>query len=62
MLLESLQVPSIISIWDDGYGISVANDVQMTKSDVSTVLSGFQRDDDGEGFEIFKVKGWDYLD
>ncbi len=55
-----LQVPSIISIWDDGYGISVANDVQMTKSDVSTVLSGFQRDDDGEGFEIFKVKAWDY--
>ena len=55
-----LQVPAIISIWDDGYGISVANDVQMTKSDVSEVLLGFQRDKKGEGYEIIKVKGWDY--
>jgi len=55
-----LQVPAIISIWDDGYGISVANDVQMTKSDVSEVLSGFQNDDKGKGFEIVKVNGWDY--
>ena len=54
-----LQVPAIISIWDDGYGISVSNEVQMTKNDVSEVLSGFQRDDKN-GFEIFKVKGWDY--
>ena len=38
-----LQVPSIISIWDDGYGISVSNEVQMTKSDVSEVLKGFQK-------------------
>ena len=55
-----LQVPAIISVWDDGYGISVSNEVQMTKSDVSEVLKGFQRDDKGEGFEIFKVRGWDY--
>ncbi len=55
-----LQIPAIISIWDDGYGISVANDVQMTKNDVSEVLSGFQRDKKGEGFEIIKVKAWDY--
>jgi pyruvate/2-oxoglutarate/acetoin dehydrogenase E1 component len=55
-----LQVPAVISIWDDGYGISVANDIQMTKSDVSEVLSGFQNNDKGEGFEIIKVKGWDY--
>ena len=55
-----LQVPAIISIWDDGYGISVANDVQMTKSDVSEVLSGFQNNNKGKGFEIVKVKGWDY--
>ena len=55
-----LQVPAIISIWDDGYGISVANDVQMTKSDVSEVLSGFQNNDKGKGFEIVKVNGWDY--
>jgi 2-oxoisovalerate dehydrogenase E1 component len=55
-----LQVPAIISIWDDGYGISVANDLQMTKSDVSEVLSGFQNNEKGKGFEIVKVKGWDY--
>ena len=55
-----LQVPAIISIWDDGYGISVANDVQMTKSDVSEVLKGFQKDKHGEGFNIVKVKAWDY--
>ena len=55
-----LQVPAIISIWDDGYGISVANDIQMTKSDVSEVLSGFQNNDKGKGFDIVKVKGWDY--
>ena len=55
-----LQVPAIISVWDDGYGISVANDVQMTKSDVSEVLSGFKNNEKGKGFEIVKVKGWDY--
>ena len=55
-----LQVPAIISIWDDGYGISVSNDVQMTKSDVSEVLSGFQNNEKGKGFEIVRVKGWDY--
>ena len=55
-----LQVPAIISVWDDGYGISVGNEYQMTKSDVSEVLKGFQRDEKGEGFEIFKVRGWDY--
>ena len=55
-----LQVPAIISIWDDAYGISVANDVQMTKSDVSAVLSGFQRNEKGAGYEIIKVNGWDY--
>jgi pyruvate/2-oxoglutarate/acetoin dehydrogenase E1 component/TPP-dependent pyruvate/acetoin dehydrogenase alpha subunit len=55
-----LQVPAIISIWDDGYGISVANDIQMTKSDVSEVLSGFQNNENGKGFDIVKVKGWDY--
>ena len=55
-----LQVPAIISIWDDGYGISVSNDIQMTKSDVSEVLSGFKKDSKGEGFDIVKVKGWDY--
>ena len=55
-----LQVPSIISIWDDGYGISVSNEIQMTKSDVSEVLKGFQKDKKGQGFDIVKVKAWDY--
>ncbi len=54
------QLPLVISIWDDGYGISVPNEVQTTKADISEVLKGFQRDQNGEGFEIFKVKGWDY--
>ncbi|MGK6350957.1 alpha-ketoacid dehydrogenase subunit alpha/beta [Parapedobacter sp. DT-150] len=54
------QIPTVISIWDDGYGISVSNEVQTTKADISEVLKGFQRDENGEGFEIFKVKGWDY--
>ena len=55
-----MQVPMAISIWDDGYGISVPNSVQTTKGDISEVLKGFQRDEKGEGYEIFKVRGWDY--
>lgn len=54
------QIPVVISIWDDGYGISVPNSIQTTKGDISEVLKGFQRDEKGEGFEIFKVQGWDY--
>lgn len=54
------QVPVIISIWDDGYGISVPNDVQTTKADISEVLKGFQREQGTNGVEIFKVRGWDY--
>ena len=54
------QLPMVVSIWDDGYGISVPNDVQTTKSDISQVLKGFQADEHGAGFEIFKVCGWDY--
>jgi pyruvate/2-oxoglutarate/acetoin dehydrogenase E1 component/TPP-dependent pyruvate/acetoin dehydrogenase alpha subunit len=55
-----LQIPMAISIWDDGYGISVPNKYQTTKEDISEVLKGFQRDENRSGFEIFKVKGWDY--
>lgn len=55
-----LQIPMAISIWDDGYGISVPNKYQTTKEDISEVLKGFQRDENHPGFEIFKVKGWDY--
>ena len=55
-----LQIPMAISIWDDEYGISVPAEYQTTKQDISEILKGFQRDDKGEGYEIFKVKGWDY--
>ena len=55
-----LQVPVIISVWDDNYGISVSSKYQTTKEDISKVLSGFQRDDQDKGYEIIKVKGWDY--
>ncbi|MDW7694292.1 thiamine pyrophosphate-dependent enzyme [Flammeovirgaceae bacterium SG7u.111] len=55
-----LQVPMVISIWDDNYGISVPNEYQMAKGDISEILKGFQRDDQGKGMEIIKVKGWNY--
>ncbi len=55
-----LQVPMVISIWDDEYGISVPAKYQTTKEDISAVLSGFQRDENQVGFEIIKVRGWDY--
>ncbi len=54
------QIPVIISIWDDGYGISVPNELQTTKGDISEALKGFQRKGDSNGYEIFKVRGWDY--
>ncbi|TLP74122.1 thiamine pyrophosphate-dependent enzyme [Maribacter sp. ACAM166] len=55
-----LQVPMVISIWDDEYGISVPAKHHTTKEDISKVLSGFQRTDSEKGYEIFKVNGWDY--
>ena len=55
-----LQVPMIMSVWDDGYGISVPSKYQTTKESVSEVLKGFQRDENNSGYEIFRVKGWDY--
>lgn len=55
-----LQVPMVISIWDDGYGISVPAKYQTTKEDISKILIGFQRDEEHSGYEILKVKGWDY--
>ncbi len=55
-----LKAPVIMSIWDDGYGISVSNEFQHTKGDVGALIEGFRREKDGSGFEIFKVKGWDY--
>lgn len=55
-----LQVPMLVSVWDDGYGISVPQEYHTTKGSISEVLSGFQRENGGKGFEIFKVNGWDY--
>ncbi|MFK8010804.1 MAG: thiamine pyrophosphate-dependent enzyme [Marinicellaceae bacterium] len=55
-----LQIPFAISIWDDGYGISVSRKYQTTKENISDALSGMQRSADSPGYEIFKVKGWDY--
>ena len=55
-----LQVPIVISVWDDDYGISVPAEYQTTKESISEILKGFQRDEENKGYEIFKVKGWDY--
>lgn len=57
-----LQVPMLISIWDDEYGISVHAKHQTTKENISEILSGFQRDKNNDGIEILTVKGWDYSD
>lgn len=58
-----LQVPMVISVWDDGHGISVPKKYQTTKESISEVLKGFQRDKDKKnGFEIFTVKAWKYAD
>ena len=55
-----LQVPMVISVWDDDYGISVHAKHQTTKESISKILEGFQRTDDEDGYEIFVVNGWDY--
>ena len=55
-----LQIPMVISIWDDDYGISVHNKDQTTKESISKSLKGFQKTDNQPGLEIIEVKGWDY--
>lgn len=55
-----LQVPLVLSVWDDGYGISVAKKYQTTKESISEILAGFQRTKEKPGLEILKVKAWDY--
>lgn len=55
-----LQVPMVMSVWDDEYGISVHARYQTTKENISEILKGFQRDENNNGFEIITVKGWDY--
>jgi len=55
-----LQVPMVMSVWDDGFGISVSRDKQTTKGSISEALAGMQRTADKPGYEIFTTKGWDY--
>ncbi|MFM7629215.1 MAG: thiamine pyrophosphate-dependent enzyme [Algoriphagus sp.] len=55
-----LQVPLVIAIWDDGYGISVPQEFHTTKGSISEALLGLQRNESEKGFEILRVKGWDY--
>jgi pyruvate/2-oxoglutarate/acetoin dehydrogenase E1 component/TPP-dependent pyruvate/acetoin dehydrogenase alpha subunit len=56
-----LRVPMLLAIWDDGYGISVPNELQVTKGDLSAILSGFRRSPESrEGYDLYTVKGWDY--
>lgn len=57
-----LQVPMIISIWDDEYGISVHARHQTTKENISEILKGLQRDDNSKGYEVLRAKGWDYAE
>jgi 2-oxoisovalerate dehydrogenase E1 component len=56
-----LGIPMLVSIWDDGYGISVPNEHQITKGDLSAVLSGLRRaPEGGQGYDLYTVQGWDY--
>ena len=55
-----LQIPLVMSIWDDGYGISVSNEKQTTKGSISEALAGLQRTKNIKGIEIMRVNGWDY--
>ncbi len=56
-----MQIPMLVSVWDDGHGISVPKKYQTTKESISEALKGFQRDANTKGYEIFKTKGWDYV-
>jgi len=55
-----LQVPLAVFVWDDGYGISVPKKYQTTKASISTALKGFQKEENTNGINIYKLKGWDY--
>ncbi|MCI0396791.1 MAG: thiamine pyrophosphate-dependent enzyme [Chloroflexi bacterium] len=56
-----LNAPAVISIWDDGYGISVPNKYQITRENISQLLQGFQREPDScTGYDLYVVRGWDY--
>ena len=57
-----MQIPMIIAVWDDGYGISVPQEYQTTKQSISEILKGFENDSDkNNGYSIFKAEGWNYL-
>jgi pyruvate/2-oxoglutarate/acetoin dehydrogenase E1 component/TPP-dependent pyruvate/acetoin dehydrogenase alpha subunit len=56
-----LQIPMVVSVWDDAFGISVPAKYQTTKENISEILKGFQRDTENAGYQIFTVKGWDYV-
>jgi pyruvate/2-oxoglutarate/acetoin dehydrogenase E1 component/TPP-dependent pyruvate/acetoin dehydrogenase alpha subunit len=55
-----IQIPMVINVWDDEYGISVHAKYQTTKENISEILKGFQRTEDENGYEIIRVNGWDY--
>jgi 2-oxoisovalerate dehydrogenase E1 component len=55
-----MQIPMLVSVWDDDFGISVPKKYQTTKESISEILKGFQREEGVPGYEIFKTKGWDY--
>ncbi|MFM2225343.1 MAG: hypothetical protein RJA07_1545 [Bacteroidota bacterium] len=57
-----LKVPLAVNVWDDGYGISVPKKYQTTKGNISDVLSGFEINENGDGYLIYKLKAWDYAD
>ncbi len=52
-----LQIPVVMSVWDDDYGISVPQEYHTTKGSISAILQGYQRTKNEKGFELFKVKG-----
>ena len=56
-----LQVPMVMSVWDDEYGISVHAKHQTTKESISEILKGFQKENNTNGYEIFVINGWDYV-
>ncbi len=57
-----IQVPMLLAIWDDWYGISVPNELQITKADITDILDGFRPRDSGKsGIDIHRVRGWDYV-
>ncbi len=56
-----MQIPMVMSVWDDEYGISVHAKYQTTKESISEILKGFQREEGTNGYEIFVVNGWDYV-